>query len=44
MFVESIGRKDELDTQIKGKRCNYHLEPGCGISRLLSLSLLEATV
>ena len=44
-FVESIWKNTNLKlTQMKVKQCNYYLEPGCGISTLLLLSLLGATV
>ena len=44
-FVESIGRKDELNIhRWKENNVRYYLEPGCVISRLFLLSLLKATV
>ena len=44
-FVESIRRKGELNIHgWKENNVTYYLEPGCAISTVLLLSLLEATV
>ena len=44
-FLESIGRKDKLNIhRWKENNVTYYLQPGGGISTLLLLSLLEATV
>ena len=40
-----MGRKDKLNIhRWKKNNVTYYLEPGCAISPLLLLSLLEATV